>query len=489
MKTTLASYTEASRPLGRAKLAGKSLTATIIKGMAVGEELADPEHPGLRVRCNRKKGKVGKEDSVQHVFFYRYRNASGALRQVEIGVLGPTKKLTDIRSEWQGMKDAVRNGQDPRAIAKAERQRVVAERRAEQVRALTVGNVIEQYLSELVEKKRKAKGAAETRRMLQQLIRLGTWAAEQRARDKAAGRRRLVLPKGARDVADLPAAEFTRSMAHDLLRVFGESAPRVAGMARQELRGAWRYAITAGRIEGPSPFEKVAGAAKDDFGGGALVSVSKRERWLSKEEVGSLLRWMDEPSAYSRTVHDALELVLRTGLRSGEVCAIHSRELSRRDGVLWLDVPAARMKGKKDHSVPLVGRAEKIVLARMPEKDGYLFPSSRGQKPIDQKVLGVEVYACSGRSTAAAYKYRRICPVPDWAPHDLRRTARTLLAELGCPYEVAEAILAHTLPGVHGVYNRAQYANEKVDWLTRLGTRLDELAAAQAHLRIAKAVA
>jgi integrase len=154
--------------------------------------------------------------------------------------------------------------------------------------------------------------------------------------------------------------------------------------------------------------------------------------------------------------------------------------------VLWLEIPAERMKGGKPHSIPLVGTAEEIVVARMPAEGGYLFPSRAANKPIQQKVLGVEVYASSGRSDAPAYKHRKVCPVPDWAPHDLRRTARTLLAELGCPFEVGEAILAHTLPGVSSVYNRAGHEAAKVEWLTKLGAQLDDLARGSAKLKIAR---
>ncbi len=464
----------ARRPTGRAKLAGGSLSPAVLKGMAHGDELADPERPGLRVRRVHDR----------RVFGYRYRNPVGALRQVEVGVLGP-KTLAQLHVEWERLRDVVRGGGDPRAQKKADKETKVREAKAAVARVLTVGDIVDQYLQEGVEKSRKAKGAAETRRLLEQLIRFGTWTAAQRERDKTAGRRRKALPKGVRDVADVSALEFTRQQAHELLVAFGESAPRAAAMARQELRGAWRYAIAAGRLIGPSPFEKVPGAKLDEFGGRGLVNSSKRERALSAEEAGALLRWMAEPGTYSRTVRDALELVVRTGLRSGEVCAIHSRELVRRDGVLWLDIPAARMKAGAAHSVPLVGRAEQIVLARVPEKGGYLFAATSGDKAIEQKVLGVEVYACSGRSTAKAYAARKVCPVGDWTVHDLRRTARSLLAALGCPYEVGEAVLAHTLPGVHGVYNRHDYAAAKVEWLAKLGQHLDKLAAAKASLRAA----
>ena len=472
-------YTESAAKRGTAKLHGKALTLAILKAMQPGDELADPEHSGLRVRC--KAVGTGK----QQIFFYRYRNSAGALRQVEVGVLGPMP-LTAIRDRWEKLKDEVRHGKDPREELKAAKALAANKHRAEKVRQLTVGDVINQYLAESVEPSRKAKGAAETRRLLDQLIRFASWVASQKARNTAAWqRRRGKLPADLADVADLPAVEFTRRRAHDLLLAFGTGAPRSAGMARQELRAAWDHAISADRLSGPNPFAKLR--TKDSFGGAALVASSKRERVLSKEEAGLLLRWMAEPRSYSRTVVDALELVLRTGLRSGEVVGIHTRELSRRDGVLWLNIPGGRMKGKEDHAVPLVGRAEQILLARMPEQPGYLFPNKTGSAPIEQKVLGVEVYACSGRSKAKAYAARRHCPVADWAPHDLRRTARTLLAELGCPYEVGESILAHALPGVAGIYNRARFEEAKVEWLTRLGEELDRLVGSRAWLALVEA--
>lgn len=422
------------------------------------------------------------------MFFYRYKVGSN-LRQVEVGVLGDMT-LAAIRLKWEDLRAAVRNGKDPRATKINEKTKGIAERKAEKQRTLTVEDIVNQYLAENVEKERKAKGANETRRLLMQLIRFSSWLATQREKDKVEGRRRSKLPKGVGDVATIPVHAFSREMAHELLLAFGENAPRSGGMARQELRACWRYAIGAGRIPGPSPFEKM-GSGKDKFGGSSLVANSKRDRTLSKEEAGALLRWIAEPGTYSRTVGESLELVLRTGLRSGEVCGIHSSEIVRRDGVLWLDIPAERMKGKKGyqkpHSVPLVGRAAAIVLARMPGSPAFLFPTKSGLKAIEQKVLGVEVYACSGRSLAAAYKHRRVCPVRDFAPHDLRRTARTMLAELGCPYEVGEAILAHALPGVASVYNRAQYNQQKIDWLSRLGEELDRLTMNQAVLTLVDA--
>ena len=58
----------------------------------------------------------------------------------------------------------------------------------------------------------------------------------------------------------------------------------------------------------------------------------------------------------------------------------------------------------------------------------------------------------------------------------MRRTGRTLLASLGCPSEVGEAILGHLPPGVQKVYNRHHYDAERRHWLSQLGDALERLA-------------
>ena len=50
--------------------------------------------------------------------------------------------------------------------------------------------------------------------------------------------------------------------------------------------------------------------------------------------------------------------------------------------------------------------------------------------------------------------------------HDLRRTLRTGLAELGVNFEVAERVLNHAMPGLQAVYNRHNYLAEKRTALT-----------------------
>jgi integrase len=65
--------------------------------------------------------------------------------------------------------------------------------------------------------------------------------------------------------------------------------------------------------------------------------------------------------------------------------------------------------------------------------------------------------------------------MPHWTLHDLRRTARLLMAEAGVAENVAERVLGHALPGVRGVYNRYDYADEKADALQRLAAKIETI--------------
>ena len=64
----------------------------------------------------------------------------------------------------------------------------------------------------------------------------------------------------------------------------------------------------------------------------------------------------------------------------------------------------------------------------------------------------------------------------NWRLHDLRRTARTGLAEIGVPEIIAEKVLNHAERNVLArIYNRHEYADEKRQALERWATRLREI--------------
>ena len=62
--------------------------------------------------------------------------------------------------------------------------------------------------------------------------------------------------------------------------------------------------------------------------------------------------------------------------------------------------------------------------------------------------------------------------VSGWRLHDLRRTAATRMQALGIRNEIVQAVLNHAIPGVGGVYLRAELEKEKAEalrvWVTEL---------------------
>ncbi len=63
-----------------------------------------------------------------------------------------------------------------------------------------------------------------------------------------------------------------------------------------------------------------------------------------------------------------------------------------------------------------------------------------------------------------------------WRLHDLRRTARTGLAEIGVPEIIAEMVMNHApRNALVKIYNRHEYAAEKRDALERWANRLREI--------------
>ena len=182
-----------------------------------------------------------------------------------------------------------------------------------------------------------------------------------------------------------------------------------------------------------------------------------------------MLRWLDS-GAVSRTIADVLRLTLFTGARSGEICAMRSRDVDVA-AKLW-----THTQGKTgDVSVtPLSPPALSILLKCLGQE--YVFPV-RGN-PIKQKALSVALFASREAGNA--------CPIDRWTSHDLRRTTRTGLARLGCPFETGESILGHRLPGVAGVYNVYSYADEMRKWLDRWAKHVAGIVASRAKPARAK---
>lgn len=412
--------------------------ARAAKALGEGDHLTVDGAPGLRLVA-----------TVQfRTWVYRFKSpVDSRMRQIKLG-RWPAMGLPAALSAWEKVKAARDAGGDPAA-----EKRGAA--RAVKVELYTVRRACDEYLRAYAEQ-----------------VAPKTYAEAER-----------ILRMDIDAIAERPAAGITRADAFDLLEAKRQH-PVQAGRLRQLLGAVWDRALDAGRLEPDVPnWWRLVLRGKLTSKGkkvdGKHQGVAKRS--LSEAELALLLPWLPN---FSRDVADALTLYLWTCCRGGEITAMESKEITEEPDGLWWTVPKAKLKMRRlplltDLRVPLVGRADAIVRRRLAvSPEGFLFPSRGATGHIQQKALGVATWMHAERSVTRPEWVRPRLPVADFAPHDLRRTGRTLLAALGCPTEVAEAILGHQPPGVQAVYNRHAYDAERRLWLTRLSSRLEDVARA-----------
>ena len=135
----------------------------------------------------------------------------------------------------------------------------------------------------------------------------------------------------------------------------------------------------------------------------------------------------------------ALRFLTLTAARSGEVRGATWDEIDRK-ARRWR-IPAERMKSEREHHVPLSDSA----LAVLDEAAGIREASTDLIFPSPRRGL------LSDNTLSKLLRDLRIQCVP----HGFRSSFRDWCAETGKPREVAEAALAHVVPGVEGSYFRS----------------------------------
>ena len=220
-----------------------------------------------------------------------------------------------------------------------------------------------------------------------------------------------------------------------------------------------------------SPLERVR---KRPFG-----SSERRQRVLNDEELAAVQIAMARLAPPYRQAYQAL---LLSGLRLNEVARANWLEIG---GDVWA-IPATRMKGKNGeahpHVVPITSALRKVFDGIPRGKRGdFVFSRDDGVTPVPvgnsllkRHLDELMLEALRQRAVARGEDPDRVMLQP-WRTHDIRRTCRTSLSRLGVSYDVAEAVLAHAIGGVGGVYDRWGRFPEKRDALERWAKFLGEL--------------
>ena len=123
----------------------------------------------------------------------------------------------------------------------------------------------------------------------------------------------------------------------------------------------------------------------------------------------------------------ALEFAILTAVRSGEVMGARWEELNLTERV-WI-IPASRMKGAREHRVPLSDRALKIAHSMLAVRSSeFVFPGSKPNRPLS--VMALEMVMRRAKADATVHGFRSA--FRDWAGECT-----------SFPREIAEAALAH----------------------------------------------
>jgi integrase len=214
-----------------------------------------------------------------------------------------------------------------------------------------------------------------------------------------------------------------------------------------------------------------------------MVSISRmhvgrlrsRTRTLSRAELTQFFRRL--PALGFKNAA-ALELILLTLCRKGELMNARWKHVDFEAGT-W-EVPAELSKSGMAHVVYLSERA----LGLLRTLGNTAMPLGRGSGshgvaiPDDWYLFPHQSSATQPQGAATLNKAmaRIKWGIPHFTVHDLRRTASTHLNEQGYAADVIEKALNHAVRGgVRGIYNRAQYAEERkkmlqewADWLEGL---------------------
>ncbi len=190
------------------------------------------------------------------------------------------------------------------------------------------------------------------------------------------------------------------------------------------------------------------------------VRTTQRDRILEDTEIAAVLRACDGVKA---PFGDMVRMLLLTGARRNEVAHMRWSELN---GNVWT-LPATRSKNGRPNMLPLPPAAM-AVLDTLPRHsdDGYVFTTTEGRRPSS-------AFSKNKRALDAA------SGVSGWALHDLRRTVRSKLSELGVPWEVARRVVGHSVDQLDAVYDRFSYLEEKGRALEQLAQHFGQLASAK----------
>ncbi len=373
-------------------------------------------------------------DDQGKISFTLMKRINGKMRRWTIGrylagannvkpVLGGILSLAQARELARDVINGAARGIDLRDQHKA-RELEQAKREAN-----TFGSICESFLRRHVSKNRSA---AETRRVFNMYV-LPTWGA------------RPIESITRRDVAELLDLIEDGKLKAPTGEALGGPvmADRVLAAVRKLFN--WHAARDETFI---SPV--VRGMAR------TKPKERARTRTLTDDEIRSLWPVLDQLGTFGALT----KVLFLTAQRRDEVAHMRRSEI---DSGIWT-IPAERYKTKKANAVPLSPAALAVIEAQPVFHGCDLVFTTNGKTPFSG-------YSKGKRKLDGML----LKDLPRWTLHDIRRTAKTLMARAGVRPDVSERVLGHVIGGVEGVYDQHSYLPEKMDALERLAAMIGRI--------------
>jgi len=370
--------------------------------------MSDGTVPGLRLEAGKSKGR-GK-------WTLRFVSpVTGKRRDMGLSTY-PEVSITEARKLALSARDLIRKGIDP-----------IDDRTAQKQAQLVQSKI---YTFE------------EAAKVVHEILKDG-WGSARHEENWISSLEMYVFPSlGRRKVSDLKAKDFA-----DALRPIWIKKADTASRIKQRCSVIMDWCVAEEVIEG-NPVGVVDKLLSKQPGA--------RERVQHQPSVP----WRDVPTVVKEVLHrgkrnlskSMLEFLILTAARSGEVRAMSWDEVDL-EAATWT-VPAARMKARLDHRVPLSGRAIEILKNQKEDTggSGIVFPSVRGKIPSDA-ILSKFLRDHSVKSSD---------PGRTATAHGFRSSFRDWASENGYSRDLAERALAHTINNAtEAAYHRTDLLEQR----------------------------
>lgn len=198
----------------------------------------------------------------------------------------------------------------------------------------------------------------------------------------------------------------------------------------EKLREAIERVLDSAKVEGHRSGENPAtwkGNLEHVLHKPNSLTAAKHHAAMPHGDVPALMKAL---AAVQGTSARALELTILTGVRSGETRGAVWPEIDLSEKV-WT-IPAIRMKGGKEHRVPLPEEAVALLrTAKSRSVDDVVFPGLKLGRPLSDSALAKALRTAGGG---------------EFTVHGFRSSFRDWATEVAhAPREIAEAVLAHAV--------------------------------------------